>query len=105
DAGDREAVGLLLWDAVHHTLVTLAFLNEQPFTTFARFIPEARAFRLKPPRYDELLDRVVEGAWHAPGMRDLLLAVFAGMEEMFAMEGVALHDDDLDPGRPNRRWL
>ncbi len=105
DAGDREAVGLLLWDAVHHALVTLAFLNEQPFTTFARFIPEGRAFRRTPPGWNELLDRVVEGGWHAPGMRELLLAVFAGMEALFAAEGVALHDDDLYPGRPNRRWL
>ena len=105
DAGDRQAIGLLLWDAVHHTLVMLAFLNERPFTTFARFIPEARTFARQPPRYGELLDRVVEGDWHGPGLRELLLEVFAGLEELFAAEGMALYDADLDPERPNRRWL
>lgn len=105
DAGDGEAVGLLLWDAMHHSLVTLAFLNEHAFRTFARFIPEARAFPLKPPRYDELLDRMVAGDWQGPGLRELLLEVYAGMEQLFAAEGVDLYDADLDPGKPNRRYL
>lgn len=103
DAGDREAVGLLLWDAVHHALVTLAFLNERPFTTFARFIPEARALPRTPPGLDALLDRVVEGRFtEADDLREGLMTVFAGMEAMFAAEGVAVDDASLDPALPNR---
>lgn len=103
-ADDREAIGLLLWDFVHHTLVTLAFLNERPFTTFARFIPEARAFPRKPARYDELLDRMVEGDWRdADALREIVEAVFGGMEALFAAEGVALYDDSVDPDLPDVR--
>jgi predicted nucleotidyltransferase len=101
-AGDRGALALLLWDAVHHALVTLAFLNEQPFTTFARFIPEARAFSRKPVRFDELLDRAAGNA-DPEGLPELLLEVFAGFEALFRAEGVALYDADLDPAEPNRR--
>ncbi|HEX6039120.1 hypothetical protein [Longimicrobium sp.] len=102
-AGDREAVGLLLWDGVHHLLVTLSFLNEQPFTTFARFIPEARSFARAPPGLNALLDRVAEGRFNeTDGLRDLLMTVFAGMEAMFGAEGVALYDASLDPAVPNR---
>lgn len=105
DAGDCEAIGLLLWDAVRHTMITLAFLNEQPFTTFARFIPETRAFRLKPPRCDELLDRMVDGDFHdLEALRGLLVAVFEGMEALAEAEGAVLYDTSLDPTLPNRRY-
>lgn len=102
--GDAESVGLLLYDAVVHSLITLSFLNEKPFTTFATFIKEARAFTHKPARFDELLDLIAAGTYRdLARVRAVLLSVFEGFEELFAAEGVALYDETLDPAVPNRR--
>lgn len=99
ERGHAEPVGLLLFDAVLHTLAVLALLNARPYTTFASFIAEARAFPVRPDRYEELLDRVVAGDYRDLGpLRELLLAVFAGFERLFAERGVRLYDEDPDPG-------
>lgn len=105
DEGNGEGLPLLLFDAVVHTLVMLSFVNERPFTTFARFVAEARAFRRKPARLDEILDRVVAGRYHdfAP-LRSLVLAVVADLERLLVSEGAAFDDATLDPGVPNRRF-
>ena len=104
-AGDREAVGLLLFDAALQSMATLALLNERPYTTFARLIPEARALPRTPPRHDELLDIVARGEYgDGPRVRAVLLAVLAGLEALLAAEGVEPYDTTLDPGVPNRRY-
>ena len=101
---DSETVGLLLFDAVLHSLITLSFFNEKPFTTFATFIKEGRGFARKPPCFDELLDLISEGVYRdLPRVKEVLLAVFEGFEELFAAEGLTLYDDTLDPNVPNRR--
>lgn len=105
DEQDREAIPLLFFDAVMHVLVTLSFLNQRPFTTFARFIDEARAMPHRPTRLDELLDLTVAGSYQdLRHLRDVILAVVDGLEQQFRAEGVAVVDTDLDPNLPNRRF-
>lgn len=105
ESGRTGSLSLLLADAAVHLLATLSFLNRRPFTTFAAFADEARAFPEKPPGLDALLDAVAAGGSGDPDrLRDLLLEVFSGMERMFEARGYALYDESLDPSLPNRRY-
>lgn len=105
DQANRDGLPLLLFDATLHMLATLAFLNQQPFITFASFIQQARNFRIKPQRFDDLLDLVVAGNYtDLPHLRQLVLTVFASFEQVFADHGFALYDDTLDPNVPNKRY-
>lgn len=100
-----EGISLLLGDAVLFLLRTLVTLNRQPFTTFARFISEARALPVKPERMDELLDLLVQGRYqNLPYVGEVVLAVFASLEQIFAERGIRLYDDPLDPRLPNRKF-
>ncbi|HEV3050540.1 MAG TPA: hypothetical protein VGX50_09540, partial [Longimicrobium sp.] len=93
EAADRSAIPLLLFDAVMHILVTLSFLNQRPFTTFARFIDEGRALPHTPARLGELLDVAVEGRYHdQKHLRGVILDVVEGLEQQFWAEGVAVVD-------------
>jgi len=57
-AGNRDGLPLLLFDMTLNMLIVLSFLNQTPYVTFARFVAQARAFELKPARFDALLDIV-----------------------------------------------
>jgi hypothetical protein len=100
---DREAVPLLFFDAVMHVLVTLSFLNQRPYTTFARFISEGRAMPRAPARLGEMLDIAVEGRYQdLQHLRDVILAVVEGLEQQFRKEDFPVVGADLDPNLPNR---
>jgi predicted nucleotidyltransferase len=100
-----EAINMLLSDAVLFLMRTLATLNQRPLTTFARFIPETRAMPIKPERTDELLDLLVQGSYqNLPYVEEVVLAVFASLEQIFAQRGIQLFDDPLDPRLPNRKF-
>jgi predicted nucleotidyltransferase len=105
EAADRSAIPLLFFGAVLHILVTLSFLNQRPFTTFARFLDEGRALPHTPPRLGALLDIAMEGRYQDLAyLRDVILDVVEGLEQQFRAEGVAVVDADLDPDQPNRRF-
>lgn len=105
DAKDRSAIPLLSFAAVMHVLETLAFLNERPFTTFARYVDEARAFPHTPARLGELLDIVIAGGYtDTASLRGVLLDVVEGLEGQFRAEGAAVVDADVNPASPNRQF-
>ncbi|MCK4367088.1 MAG: hypothetical protein KAW84_03990 [Thermoplasmata archaeon] len=106
DAENREGLPLMLFDAVFHALVTLSFLNCTPYVTFARMVERARTFETKPAGLDELLDVVVGGNYRdLASLREIMVRVFAGFEEIFEARGVELPDDDIDPELPNKDFL
>ncbi|MFZ6026192.1 MAG: GNAT family N-acetyltransferase [Chloroflexota bacterium] len=97
-----EGVSLLVMDAVMSALQVLALINQRPFRTFARYIEQARQFAVKPDRFDDLLDLLVQGTYRdLPRLRAVVLAVFAGMERLFEQQGMCLYDDPFDPNLPN----
>jgi hypothetical protein len=105
EQNNAEGVSLLLGDAVLFLLRTLATLNRQPFTTFARFISEARSLQVKPPRFDELLAILVDGSYQdLSRLGVIMLVVFEGIEQIFAQRGLQLFDEPLDPRLPNRHF-
>ncbi|HEX2208028.1 MAG TPA: hypothetical protein VHG93_10135 [Longimicrobium sp.] len=104
EAQDRDAIPPTFLDAVMHVLVTPSFLDQRPFTTFARFMDEARAMPRTPSRLGDLLDAAVEGRFQdLPRLRDVILHVVEGLEQQFRTEGVPVTDASLDPHLPNRR--
>ena len=101
-----EGVSLLLMDAVLHLLHVLALVNRRPFVTFARYIHAARSFEIKPERFDDLLDLLVEGRYtDLQVLGEIAWAVFSGVERIFAERGIQLYADPLDPNLPNRPVL
>ena len=104
-ARDRSAIPLLVADAVTQALITLSFLNRRPFTTLATFMSEGRAFTAKPSHLDALLDVLGGGRFDdLSEIREVILRVFAGFEEMFDARGYVLYDGDLNPGLPNKGY-
>lgn len=80
-----------------HFLISLSLLNQKPYTTFARFVSEARAFAVKPPDFDNLLDLIVQGAYQdLPELEKIVISVFSQFEEIFEIQGVDLYDDVID---------
>jgi hypothetical protein len=100
---NHEGFALVSWDVAMHLLITLSFLNRTPFTTFARFITEARSFTVKPDRMDEFLDIMVNGTYQDLNAM-ILLEMFASLEAIFANHGIQLYDQSLDPNQPNRKY-
>jgi len=98
----HEGISLLLMDAVLHLLQILSFVNQQPFTTFSQFIFEARDFKIKPERFDDLLDLLVNGNYlELTQVKEICITVFGSLEEIFRLLGIELYDDVLDPNLPN----
>ncbi len=81
---NHEGISLLLMDAVLHLLQVLSFINQQPFTTFSQFISEARDFKIKPERFDDLLDLLVNGNYQElEQVKEICMVVFGGLEGYF----------------------
>ncbi len=103
---NHEGISLLLMDAVLHLLQTLSFINQQPFSTFSQIISEARKFEIKPERFDNLLDVLVNGTYQElEQVRDICLVVFGSLEDIFRQYGIELYDDVLDPNFLNRTTI
>lgn len=101
---NREGISLLLMDAVLHLLQILSFINQKPFTTFSQFIYEARNFKIKPERLDDLLDLLVKGTYQDLELvRDICWVVFGSLENIFRQYRIELYNDELDPNLPNSK--
>lgn len=106
ETDNQEGISLLLMDAVLNVLKILAMINQQPFTTFSRFITEARQFKIRPERLDDMLDLLVFGNYRELQIvKEVCLAVFQSIEEIFNQNGIELFADELDPNLPNRSIL
>ncbi|MBW6474886.1 MAG: hypothetical protein K0B14_17300 [Anaerolineaceae bacterium] len=103
---NHEGISLLLMDVVLHLLQILSFVNQQPFTTFSQFISEAREFQIKPERFDDLLDLLVNGTYQElEEVKEICMVVFGSLEENFKQLGIELYNDELDPNLPNRTMI
>ncbi len=103
---NREGIGLLVSDMYEMMLINLSFLNQKPYTTYSRFIAEAKRFKLRPDGFDELTDIWVKGDYQDLKRLDRAVRrVFAGFEKIFADQGIDLYDEDIDPNVPYRRDL
>lgn len=96
DQTNRDGVPLLLGDMILHMLITLSFLNETPYITFARFITQARGFARKPADFDRLLDILVQGTYQdLSALQTVVVAVFSQFEAIFPSLDIELYNRDL----------
>jgi hypothetical protein len=94
---NRDGLPLVLFDMTRHFLISLSFLNQTPYTTFSRFISEARNFSIKPADFDDLLDLIVKGEYlDLPFLEQKIETVFSQFEAIFEDFGIELYDDEID---------
>jgi len=106
EVNNREGISLLLMDAALNLLEVLAYLNQQPFTTFSRYISQAKEFTIKPDRLDDFLDLLVNGTYQdLPMVREVSLKVFTSLEKIFRDHRIELFNDELDPKLLNRSTI
>lgn len=97
-ADNRDGLPLLAFDMLRHMLIVLSFLNQTPYVTFARFVTQARSFKVKPADFEALNDALAQGVLRdPPSLRALVTNVFTQFEQIFEGLGVELYDDDVDP--------
>lgn len=93
--GDAEALSLVFPDMARHVLISLAFLNARPFTTFARFISEARTFDLLPPSFEPMAAALRSDYSDTAGIHALALALFDDMEGLLDLTEVRPYQEAL----------
>lgn len=100
---NREGIGVLFFDAVLILLHMLALLNGKPFTTLSRYIAEARNFKIKPDRLDEMLNILVEGDYaNLRRLKNVMTDVYESLERIFAGYKLPFGDASFDPNIPNK---
>ena len=94
---NRDGLPLVLFDMVRHFLVSLSLLNQTPYTTFSRFVSEARNFAVKPAEFDDLLDLIVKGEYQDLQFLEAKIeTVFSQFEAIFEDLGVELYDEEIN---------
>lgn len=94
--GNDANVGRLLFAMLDEVLIDIAFLNERPYDSASTALDEAASLRKLPRGFDELASLAVTGAYtDLDRVRRVAVTVFAGMEELFAAEGVELYGGEL----------
>lgn len=90
---NRDGLPLLLFDMTRHFLISLALVNQTPYTTFARFVSEARLFEIKPPDFENLLEIIIKGAYqNLDLLGEIVINVFSQFEAIFEDLGVQLYE-------------
>jgi len=103
DAGNRDGLPMVLFYLMKDALAMLAFFNGKPYTTLGRYIPQARQFPVKPDRFDEFLDIMVDGSYtDLKELREIVVGMFEGFERLFEERGVALYPYGRLPGEDER---
>jgi hypothetical protein len=94
---NRQGIPMLVFYLLKEALTSLSFLNRIPYTTLAKFIPEARTFKLKPSRFNEFLDLVTEGEYqNLRLLKELAISVFEELEIIHERLGCQLYDNHSD---------
>lgn len=101
---NREHIPYLMLWMLDCMLISLSLINQTPYITAAKVITQARAFKLKPERFDDLLDIIDNGDYRdLVSLEKTITAVFEGFEDIFKQLGCRLYDDNVDPSIPNIR--
>ncbi len=101
---NREHIPFLMLWMLDCMLISLSLLNHTPYITAAKFITQARSFKLKPERFNDLIDLINKGDYkNLISLGKIVIAVFEGFEKIFKKLGCQLYDDNVDPSIPNVR--
>ncbi len=96
---DQEALAVVMHDMFTNMLKTLSFINQQPFTTFSRLIPESKQFKIQPKEFPELIEIIVNGRFgEFEKIMDVVTAIFTDLEEYLENNGQQLYQDYINNG-------
>jgi hypothetical protein len=94
--GNVSNLGRLLYALLDDVLAELAFLNARPYRSASTALDEARALGKLPRGFDDLASLAVEGRWDdLARVGSVVATVFAGLEKLFADEGVELYESEI----------
>lgn len=101
---NKLGISLLVFDMCNYMLITLTFLNQKPYTTFAKFIEEAKKFKKKPEHFDDLLQIIIEGKYQDfAKLQKVVEQVFTEFENIFDELGFDFYYDNVDPNKPMKK--
>lgn len=96
-AGNREGLPLLFFDMLRNMLISLSFLNQTPYVTFARFVTQAKNFEIKPADFEQLIAVAVDGNYQdLQFLQATVIAVFTQFEGIFDDFNINLYDTGFD---------
>ena len=99
DAGNCDGLPMVLFYLMKDTLALAAFLNERPYTTLGRYIPQARELPLKPDGLDGFLDTMVAADYtDLAKLRQTVAGMFEGFERTIEAQGITLYPYGKLPG-------
>ena len=98
-----EGISILLFDMFLQMLKILAFLNHTPYVTFSSFIAQAREFKIKPERFNDLIDLMVNGTYtDLSNLADVVTDVFSRFETRFEELDIDPYYNEVDPNIPQK---
>lgn len=101
---NKEGIFLLVSDMFLRMLIVLSFLNQTPYTTFAKFIQEAKKFKVKPKSFNRLINLMTKGKyWNLANLKKVVVNVFREFEDIFEKYGLDPYEDNIDPNIPYKK--
>lgn len=95
---NREHIPYLMLWMLDGMLISLSLLNQIPYITAGKFITQARSFKLKPQRFDDLLDVINKGDYQdLVALEKIITTVFESFEKIYKKLGCRLYQDNVDP--------
>lgn len=95
---NHEGLPLLLFYMMNNMLVSLSLLNQTPYITLGRFFNQARTFKTKPEKFDELLDVIIAGNYNDLSLlKELTVSIFEGFETVIEKLGLEVYHTSIDP--------
>ena len=91
---NRQGLPLLILYLMKDIMISLSYLNQTPYTTLAKYVSEVRVLKIKPSRFEELLDLIVEGKYRdLQSLKELAISVFEELEGIYEGLGCQLYDN------------
>ena len=106
DKKNKKALPLLLFDMFLHMLKNLAYLNQSPYTTFAKFIQQSEDFKIKPVGFDKLIHVITNGNFKNPkNIEKIIIQIINEFENIYEKLGYDHSYDDVDPNIPMKDFV
>jgi hypothetical protein len=100
DANDQKAMAMVFHDMFTNMLKVVSFLNQTPYTSYAKLIPESQKMA-RPRDFPELTKIAINGEFgNFARIRKTVANVFSEFENELEGLGYKLYQDNIDPGKP-----
>lgn len=89
---NKEGFPIVFSQVVKELLIILSYLNAAPFITLGSYISQSRTFKVKPRRYDSLVDVFVSGTYQDfDAVMRIVEEVFSDLERILKERNMKLY--------------